>query len=40
MLALMLVLQGLHVPASWAISISVAAWAWLMILLWSRQERG
>lgn len=39
MLALILVLRDLATPAPWAIAIAVAAWTWLIILLWSQGDR-
>lgn len=39
MLALILVFRDLATPAPWAIAIAVAAWTWLIILLWSLDGR-
>jgi hypothetical protein len=33
------VLRDLAAPVPWAISIAVAAWTWLIILLWSQDGR-
>jgi hypothetical protein len=36
MLGIILALHELETPLPWAISIAVAAWTWLVVLLWAR----
>jgi hypothetical protein len=36
MLGIILALHELETPLPWAISIAVAGWTWLVVLLWAR----